>query len=193
MVKVFADGDVEADAANVPPTFGNSPRPVPYLQPIFERDAQGFLSVKGYVDPGSPECVYVRAAPNEFTMPWEISDFIARYGYHPGQCAISYGIPQHAPWILNEYVKRAHLAGYTVHIHAISDMAAHLAIDALEGAYKAAPHTRPDTIAHLQCATPAVFELIGGPAFSTRFTETATKPFTILTATMSSAYTRQRQ
>jgi predicted amidohydrolase YtcJ len=170
VVKVFADGDVESDAANVPPTFGDSPRPVPYLQPIFERDAQGFLSVKGYVDPGSPQCVYVRGAPNEFTTPRAIKEFTAEYGYDPGQCAIAYGIPQHAPWILNEYVKRAHLAGYTVHIHAISDMASHMAIDALEAAYRAAPHTRPDTIAHLQCATPADVKRIGANHLYIAFT-----------------------
>src|SRR6185312_947749 len=54
VIKTFADGDMEANPNNVPPTFGASPRPVPYLQPIFEKGADGVLSVKGYVDPGSP-------------------------------------------------------------------------------------------------------------------------------------------
>jgi hypothetical protein len=77
------------------------------------------------------------------------------YGYHPGQCAISYGIPEHAPAIFNEYVKRAHLAGYTIHIHSISDEAVHMALDALEAARAADGNTsRPDTLAHIQFATP---------------------------------------
>jgi predicted amidohydrolase YtcJ len=154
-LKVFADGDLEANPNNVPPTFGASPRPVPYLQPIFAKDADGNLSVKGYVDLDSPVCVYVRARPMEYSTPEQIADFTHMYGYHPGQCTISYGIPQHAPAIFNEYVQRAHLAGYTVHIHTISDTAVHMAIDALEAARKAdGISLEPDTLAHVQCATP---------------------------------------
>ena len=154
-IKVFADGVPEANPNNVPPTLGNSPRPVPYLQPIFEKDANGNLSVKGYVDVASPVCAYVRAKPEEYASPEAIADFIKMYGYHPGQCAISYGVPEHAPAIFNEYVKRAHLAGYTVHIHSISDMAVHMAIDALEAARAAdGKDTRPDTLAHIQFASP---------------------------------------
>ena len=154
-VKVFADGVPEANPNNVPPTLGNSPRPVPYLQPIFEKDANGNLSVKGYVDLASPVCSYVRAKPEEYATDDQISDFIKTYGYHPGQCTISYGIPEHAPAIFNEYVKRAHLAGYTVHIHSISDEAVHMAIDALEAARAAdGISSQPDTLAHIQFATP---------------------------------------
>jgi hypothetical protein len=154
-IKVFADGVPEANPNNIPPTLGNSPRPVPYLQPIFEKDANGNLSVKGYVDVASPVCAYVRAKPEEYASPEAIADFIKIYGYHPGQCAISYGVPEHAPAIFNEYVKRAHLAGYTVHIHSISDMAVHMAIDALEAARAAdGKDSRPDTLAHIQFASP---------------------------------------
>ena len=69
---------------NVPPTFGASLRPVPYLQPIFEKDAGGNLSVKGPVDVNSPVCVYIRAKPAEYSTPDQISDFMETYGYHPG-------------------------------------------------------------------------------------------------------------
>ena len=152
--KVFADGVPEANPNNIPPTLGNSPRPVPYLQPIFEKDAHGNLSVKGYVDVASPVCAYVRAKPDEYS-PEAIAEFIKMYGYHPGQCAISYGIPEHAPAIFNEYVKRAHLAGYTVHIHSISDEAVHMAIDAIEAARAAdGENSHPDTLAHIQFASP---------------------------------------
>jgi len=154
-VKVFADGVPEANPNNIPPTLGDSSRPVPYLQPIFEKDANGNLSVKGYVDVASPVCAYVRAKPEEYSTPQQVSDFVKMYGYHPGQCAISYGIPEHAPAIFNEYVKRAHLEGYTIHIHSISDEAVHMAIDAIEAARAADGNSsRPDTLAHIQFATP---------------------------------------
>jgi predicted amidohydrolase YtcJ len=154
-IKVFADGVPEANPNNIPPTLGNSPRPVPYLQPIFGKDANGLLFVKGYVDVSSPVCVYVRAKPDEYSSPEAVSDFIKMYGYHPGQCTISYGVPEHAPAIFNEYIKRAHLAGYTIHIHSISDEAVHMALDALEAARAADGNTsRPDTLAHIQFATP---------------------------------------
>jgi predicted amidohydrolase YtcJ len=155
-VKVFADGDLEANPNNVPPTFGASIRPVPYLQPIFEKDASGNLSVKGYVDLDSPVCVYVRARPAEYSTADQISDFTETYGYHPGQCAISYGIPAHAPAIFNEYIKRAHLQGYTIHVHTISEEAVRMTIDAIEAARKAdGISSQPDTLAHVQLATPA--------------------------------------
>ena len=161
-VKIFADGDMEANPNNTPPTFGASFRPVPYLQPIFEKDAQGFLAVKGYVDISSPECVFARAVPADVSTPTAIADFTKRYGFHPGQCAISFGIPQHAPWIFNDYVMKAHLKGYTIHIHTISDAAVHMALEAIEAARKAdGVYSRPDTLAHLQCATPADIKRIG--------------------------------
>ena len=161
-VKVFADGVPEANPNNVPPTLGNSPRPVPYLQPIFEKDANGALSVKGYVDVSSPVCVYVRAKPAEYASDQAVAEFIKQYGYHPGQCAISYGVPEHAPAIFNGYIKRAHLAGYTIHIHAISDAAITMAVDAVEAARAAdGKDTQPDTLAHLQFITPDDVKRIG--------------------------------
>lgn len=161
-VKIFADGDMEANPNNTPPTFGAAFRPVPYLQPIFEKDAKGFLSVKDYVDISSPECVYARAVPADVSSPTAIADFTKRYGFHPGQCAISYGIPQHAPWIFNDYVMKAHLKGYTIHIHTISDAAVHMALEAVLAARKAdGVTTRPDSLAHLQCATAEDVKRIG--------------------------------
>jgi predicted amidohydrolase YtcJ len=66
-----------------------------------------------------------------------------------------YGVPEHAPAIFNEYIKRAHLAGYTIHIHAISDTAVSMAIDAIEAARAAdGKDSQPDTLAHMQFITP---------------------------------------
>jgi predicted amidohydrolase YtcJ len=170
-VKVVADGDVESDPSSDPPTFGDSPRPVPYLQPIFGRDANGYLTVKGYVDLGSPVCDWVRAKPMDYSTPQEIADFIKMYGYHPGQCAVDYGVPQHAPAIFFEYIKRAHLADYTVHVHAISDLAVHTAVEGLEAARQAdGNYSRPDTIAHIQCGTPEDVARIGNDRLYIAFT-----------------------
>jgi hypothetical protein len=161
-VKVFADGDLEANPNNVPPTFGASPRLVPYLQPIFEKDASGILSVKGYVDVNSAVCVYVRAKPMEYSTPAQIREFMDTYGYHPGQCAISYGVPQHAPAVFNEYIRRAHLAGYTIHVHTIADAGIRMALDAIEAARAAdGISSQPDTLAHVQCASPDDVPRIG--------------------------------
>jgi predicted amidohydrolase YtcJ len=120
------------------------------------------LSVKGYVDVSSPVCVYVRAKPDEYASDQAVAEFIKQYGYHPGQCAISYGVPEHAPAIFNEYIKRAHLAGYTIHIHAISDAAVTMAVDAIEAARSAdGKDSQPDTLAHLQFITPEDVKRIG--------------------------------
>ena len=154
-VKVYADGVPEANPNNFPPTLGNSPRPVPYLQPIFSKDSEGKLSVTGYVDTASPVCAYVRAKPDEYTSAMQVSEFVKLYGYHPAQCAISYGVPEMPPAIFNEYIKRAHLAGYTIHIHSISDTAVHMALDAIEAARAADGNSaRPDTLAHIQFVMP---------------------------------------
>ena len=170
-VKVYADGVPEANPNNVPPTLGNSPRPVPYLQPIFDKDAEGKLSVTGYVDVSSPVCVHVRAKPDEYSSPNAVSNFSRLYGYHPGQCVISYGVPEHAPAIFNEYIRRAHLAGYTIHIHSISDEAVHMAIDAIEAARAAdGNYSRPDTLAHVQFVTPEDVERMGRDRLYLAFT-----------------------
>ena len=170
-VKIFADGGIESNPNNVPPTLGAALRPVPYLQPIFEKDAQGNLSVKDYVDVSSPECAYARAAPGDLVTATAIADFTKRYGFHPGQCAISYGIPQHAPWIFEDYVRKAHLKGYTIHIHTISDAAVDMALDALEAANKAdGISNRRDTFAHIQCATAADLKRIGAARLNIAYT-----------------------
>jgi predicted amidohydrolase YtcJ len=161
-IKVFADGVTEADPNTTPPTLGDSPRPVPYLQPIFARDAEGHLTVRGYVDPSSPECVYARSKPSDYTTSEQVHEFMQQYGYHPGQCAINYGVPEHAPAIFREYIKQAHLRGYTIHIHAISDAAVTLSIDAIEAARAADGIDRePDTLAHIEFATPADVKRMG--------------------------------
>jgi predicted amidohydrolase YtcJ len=153
-VKVFADGVTESNPYTVPPTLGDSPRLVPYLQPIFGRDAQNRLTVTGYADPASVQCIYARAHSAEFSSEQAVQRFTAHYGFHPGQCAINYGTPAQDPAIFSEYIKQAHLRGYTLHIHAISDAAVRMALDAIEAARAAdGVSSQPDTLAHIEFAT----------------------------------------
>ena len=161
-VKIFADGVLEGNPYANPPTLPESPSNKPYLQPIFGKDARGKLEVKGYVNLQSRACLAVRAAPSAYETPEAVSAFIKANGHHPDQCTISSGKPQHDPAIVMEYAKRAHAAGFTLHIHAIGDAAVKTAIDAIEGARAAdGVSTTPDTIAHLQVISPEDVARIG--------------------------------
>ena len=154
-IKVFADGVVESDPTSVPPTLGNSPRLVPYLQPIFGRNAEGHLTVNGYVNPADPVCDFARSHLDELASDAAIQRFMRINHFHPAQCAIYYGVPQHDPAIFAAYVREAHLHDYTLHIHAISDGALRMAVDAIEAARAAdGKNRRPDTIAHVEFGNP---------------------------------------
>ena len=161
-LKIFADGVLEGNPYATPPTLPDSPSIKPYLQPIFGPDEKGKLEVKGYVDLQSALCKTVRAAPQTYDDPAAVAAFMKANGYHPDQCAISSGKLQHDRAVILDYAKQAHLAGFTLHIHAIGDEAVRTAVDAIEGARAADGNiSRPDTIAHLQVVSPADVVRIG--------------------------------
>ncbi len=161
-LKIFADGVLEGNPYATPPTLPDSPSLKPYLQPIFGLDATGKLEVKGYVDLQSSLCVAVRADPAKFGAPEAAAAFMKANGYHPDQCAISSGKLQHDRQVILDYAKAAHLAGFTLHIHAIGDAAVRTAVDAIEGARAADGDDKtPDTIAHLQLVSPDDVARIG--------------------------------
>lgn len=161
-LKIFADGVLEGNPYAVPPTLPDSPSIKPYLQPIFGRDAAGKLEVKGYVDLASPVCVAERTHPDEYETPEAMGDFMKANGFHPAQCAILGGKLRHERTVILDYAKAAHLAGFTLHIHAIGDEAVRTAVDAIEGARVADGNDKtPDTIAHLQVVSPADVARIG--------------------------------
>jgi predicted amidohydrolase YtcJ len=166
-LKIFADGVLEGNPYATPPTLPDSPSLKPYLQPIFGPGAAGTRAVTGYVDTGSALCRAVRTDPARF----DAAAFIRANGFHPGQCAISSGKFQHEPAVLAEYARRAHLAGFTLHIHAIGDAAVRLAVDAIEGARAADGNTStPDAIAHLQVISPTDVVRIGRDHIFTVYT-----------------------
>lgn len=155
-IKIFADGVLEANPYAVPPTLPDAASLRPFLQPIFGRDAHGDATVTGYVDTASALCAEVRAGPQHYDAPAAIQAFIKAHGYHPAQCAISYGELQHTREIILEYARRVHLAGFNLHIHAIGDTAVRTAIDAIEAARQAdGVSTTHDGLAHLQVVDPA--------------------------------------
>ncbi len=170
-IKLFADGVLEGNPFAVPPTLPNAAALKPFLQPIFGVDAAGHAAVKGYVDTGSPICADVRANPLKYSAQADIEAFMKAHGYHPAQCTISSGHLQHSREIILEYVKRMHLAGFNMHIHAISDRSVRTAVDAIEAARQAdgISSTR-DGLAHLQLVAPEDLARIGRDHLYVAFT-----------------------
>ena len=147
---------LEGNPFAVPPTLPNAAALKPFLQPIFAVDAKGEPTVKGYVDTASPTCVDVRAQPEKYAADASVAAFIKTQGYHPAQCKISSGQLQHSREIILEYVKRVHLAGFNIHIHAISDRSVRTAVDAIEAARAADGNSSThDSLAHVQLAAPS--------------------------------------
>jgi len=161
-IKLFADGVLEGNPFAVPPTLPNAAALKPFLQPIFAVDTNGHATVTGYVDTASRICADVRAHPAKYSAAADIDGFIKKHGHHPAQCMISAGELQHSREIILEYVKRMHLAGFNVHIHAISDRSVRTAVDAIEAARQAdGVSTTRDGLAHLQLVNPAEVTRIG--------------------------------
>jgi predicted amidohydrolase YtcJ len=162
VVKLFADGVLEGNPYAVPPTLPEVASLHAYLQPIFGKDEQGHLTVTGYVDTGSALCQDVRKHAAKYGKPAAVSAFIKANGYHPDQCAVSTGQLQHDRAVILEFVRRFHLAGFNLHIHAINDAAVRAAVDAIEAARAAdGIATEHDALAHVQVVNPDDVKRIG--------------------------------
>jgi predicted amidohydrolase YtcJ len=171
VVKLFADGVMEGNPYAVPPTLPNVLALRPYNQPIFGKDKDGKLTVTGYVDTGSALCREVRDQPTKYGSPRAIHEFMTAHGYHPAQCDISSGQLQHDPAVVMEFVKRFHLAGFTLHIHVIGDGSLKTTLDALEAARAAdGISSQPDGLAHVQLAQPSDVARIGKDHLYVAFT-----------------------
>ncbi len=161
-VKLFADGILEGNPYAVPPTLPEVAAIRPYLQPIFKAGPGGRMAVAGYVDTASPVCAEARAHPERFESAEAVASFTRKQGFHPSQCRISSGQLQHDRKVILEFVKRFHLAGFAVHIHAIGDEAVRTAVDAIEAARAAdGVSTQHDALAHIQLADPDDVKRIG--------------------------------
>lgn len=80
VVKLFADGVMEGNPYAVPPTLPETLSLRPYLQPIFGKDKDGKLTVKGYVDTDSSLCREVRAQAAKFSSTEAVLSFMAANG-----------------------------------------------------------------------------------------------------------------
>ncbi len=170
-VKLFADGVLEGNPFAVPPTLPNGAVLEPLLQPIFATDAAGHATVVGYVDTASASCLAVRAAPQRYAADDTIAAFTKANGFHPGQCQISSGQLQHERGVILEFVRRFHLAGFNVHIHALGDRAVRAAVDAIEAARaEDGVSTTRDGLAHVQLAHPDDVRRIGRDRLFVAFT-----------------------
>ncbi len=153
-VKIFADGVLEGDPLAHPPTLPNGAVLEPLLQPRFGRDEQGRVTVLGYVDTASVDCVAERARSVAATDA-QVLQFTQEHGFHPAQCKISRGQLQHDAEVIKEFSRRFHLAGFNLHIHAIGDRAVRTGLDAIEAARAADGNaTTRDGFAHIQLAHP---------------------------------------
>jgi len=170
-IKLFADGVLEGNPFSVPPTLPNAAALKPFLQPVFAEDSAGHATVTGYVDTASPTCVDVRAHPEKYAGDPAVNGFIKAHGYHPAQCQISSGQLQHSREVILEYIKRMHLAGFNVHIHAIGNRSVRTAVDAIEAARAAdGVSTTHDSLAHLQLVDPSDVQRIGRDHLYVAFT-----------------------
>jgi predicted amidohydrolase YtcJ len=170
-VKLFADGVLEGNPYAVPPTLPETLSLRPYLQPIFAKDEHGKLTVSGYVDTGSVLCREVREHPAKYDSTSAVTAFMNTNKYHPAQCQISSGQLQHDRAVIMEFVKRFHLAGFSLHIHAIDDGSVNAAIDAIEAARAVdGVSTLHDSLAHVQLAQPSDVARIGRDHLYVAFT-----------------------
>jgi predicted amidohydrolase YtcJ len=171
VVKLFGDGVMEGNPYATPPTLPDTLALHPYKQPIFGKDRDGKLTVLGYADTDSEFCKDVRTNPAKYAAAGAVAQFIAQHHFHPGQCAISYGQLQHDRTVIMEFVKRFHLAGFTLHIHVIGDGTLNTVLDALEAARAAdGISTQLDGLAHIQLAQPSDVARIGKDHLFVAFT-----------------------
>ena len=160
-VKLFADGVLEGNPYAMPPTLPEVAGVKPYLQPIYARDAAGRLSVTGYVDPDSEVCTRVRKEAQAFDLA-ATESFMHAHGFHPRQCEIGQGALQHSREVILEFVRQFHLAGFSVHIHAIGDMPVRTAVEAITAARDVDRNRDThDGLAHIQLVNPEDKAAIG--------------------------------
>ena len=171
-VKVFADGVLEGNPLNDPPTLPNGASLEVYKQPRFEFDAEtGRVDVIGYVDTRSEICEHVRGNLADYAAEESVAAFMTANGYHPGQCAMSRGVLEFEEEYLHAYIDALYAAGFSVHIHAIGDRAVRVSVDALEDARSAhGDNGQPHGLAHAQLVHPDDQRRIGEMGLFVAFT-----------------------
>ena len=154
--KIYADGVLEGNPYADPPSLPNSAVLEAYRQPRFRFDpAAASVAVVGYVDTASPLCEETRANAERFKERAARDAFRAEHGFHPAQCAISFGVLADPEPFMLQYARRLDAAGFNIHIHAIGDRAVRAGVDALEQVIKpGSGNPLRHGMAHLQLIHP---------------------------------------
>ncbi|MEP4147046.1 MAG: amidohydrolase family protein [Halioglobus sp.] len=155
-LKLFADGVMEGNPLEVPPTLPNAAALRNYHQPLVGLDSEtGEVGLRGYVDLQGEACAGWAGDATQ------TDGFMQRHGFHPGQCRSENGVLAAPREHILEFLAAADAAGYAVHIHAIGDRAVRTAVDAIAQVTEADVTTNPHSMAHLQLVADEELKRIG--------------------------------
>ena len=88
--------------------------------------------------------------------------FIREKGFHPAQCQTASGVLEHDEVFISEFIRQATRAGFHVHLHALSDKAVRLAMDAFEQSKQSADQQNlTQSITHAQLVHPDDVQRLG--------------------------------
>lgn len=142
--KIFVDGVIEGNPFAEPPGMPNAASYQAYLQPRFQTDQDGKLSLVGYVDTESEACKTAQTR----------ADFSQHYGFHPDQCRVTNGTLEHEAGFISQYIYQMEKSGFAVHAHAIGDRAVGLALKTFADSRRRLNHGLPQTLSHVQQMAP---------------------------------------
>lgn len=156
-IKIFADGVLEGNPHNDPPSTPNAALIDGFRQPVFSSNEHGdIVDIKGYIDLNSAACRAVQVAENNQPGKVDAAAFKQQHGYQPTRCLKQYGKLVGSEAIIKELVKQATEAGFHIHVHAISDRAVKVAADAFEPVKVLADQKGlTQSVAHMQIAKTA--------------------------------------
>ena len=159
-VKLLVDGVLEGNPYAVPPTLPVAAVLQPYKQPIFSINTEsGETEIKGYVDSDSDQCQQSDVDEMDAKL---IASFVEENGFHPMQCQQSQGVLEHDERFIREFIRQTTEHGFHVHIHALSDKAVRMTLDAFEEVREIAEQQGlPQSITHAQLVHPDDVKRLG--------------------------------
>ena len=162
-VKLLVDSVLEGNPYAVPPTLPVAAILGEFKQPVFSIDNENEkIDVTVYVDLDSALCQSIRSTPDKYVGAILISRFIEEHGFHPTQCTKSSGVLGYHEGFIKEFIHQTTKAGFHVHIHAVSDKAVRLTMDAFEEVKETADNLGlTQSITHAQLVHPDDVKRIG--------------------------------
>ena len=152
-VKLLVDGVLEGNPYANPPTLPVAAVLQPFKQPVFSfNEETGAAELKAYVDANDSVCQNIPCSdkPRGFDQ-----QFTTEHGFHPSQCIHSSGVLEHDQRFIQEFIRQATENSFHVHIHALSDKAVRITLDAFEAVKDVADKLDvPQSITHVQLVHP---------------------------------------